>query len=186
MITDDSFALLGLPRSVTLAEADLQNACRDRLRDSHPDQAGGDEARAAALNAARDVLASPARRLRHFIELEFPDAASRWSVVPMDEGMMALFARAGAAVQRALSLAKEVEGARSALGRALLADRTMQEREALEQTREELDAQSSSVLAGLPELAQRRDAPALQHAQARLAYLEKWRAQICEALMKLV
>ena len=183
---EDCFSLLGLPRSAALAEADLQRAYLERSRESHPDQAGGDETRAAALNAARDLLASPARRLRHLIELEFPDAAARWSVVPMDEGMMALFSRVGAAVQRAAALAKEHDSARSALARALLADRMMREREALEHIGEELDALSHALAAELPAHEQRRDAQALQHAQARLAYLEKWRAQICEALMKLV
>ena len=180
----DCFALLELPRAAALDEAALQRAYLERTRESHPDRENGDEARAAALNAARETLSSPAKRLKHLLELEFPDA--RWSVVPMEEGMMAVFTRLGSALQRAAALAGEMEAARSALARALLTDRVLREREALEQAGADIDSLSHTLAAELPALDARRDAGALQQAQARFAYLEKWRAQICEALMKLV
>jgi curved DNA-binding protein CbpA len=190
-MTADYFALLGLPRSVTLEDDVLQKAYLSKTRDAHPDQTAGDSLLSTELNAARDTLGSTARRLKHFFELEQSGQPPVWGVVPLDHDMMRVFEKLGPAIQSATALIRELEGAKSALSKALLSDRVMRQRESLEAVGDDLDVLSCAMLATLPELDRRREAGDaavmrdIHQAQARFAYLEKWRAQICEVLAKL-
>lgn len=58
----DAFDMLGLEPRFDLNAADLQRAFLALSASAHPDRAGGDEVRAAALNAARQALADPEQR----------------------------------------------------------------------------------------------------------------------------
>jgi curved DNA-binding protein CbpA len=187
----DYFALLDLPKSASLDEETLQRAYLEKTRESHPDQAEGDSLLSTELNAARDTLGSTARRLKHLLELESASPASSWGTVPLDQQMMGVFEKLGPALQGASALIRELEMAKSSLAKALLSDRVMRQRETLEGIGHELEAVSSDMLAKLPELDNRRQTGdpqvmrEMHQTQARFAYLEKWRAQICEALAKL-
>lgn len=184
----NAFALLGLPRAAALDPDVLQKAWLQASRDAHPDQPGGDAARAADINAAYETLQSPEKRLKHLLELH----ATPWRAVPIDDAMMHVFGRVGALLQNTSTFLKRKEAAASTLAKALLAPEEMKLREQLEELGTEIEAQKEALLISLPALDARLEAgdaqaPAdLQSLQARLAYLSKWQAQIRESLLALM
>lgn len=184
----NAFALLGLPRIAALDDEALQQAWLAASRSAHPDQPGGDAARAAEINTAYETLQAPEKRLKHLLELnEVP-----WRTVPIDEAMMALFGKMGPALQSVAAFLKRKQGATSALAKALLAPEEMRLREQLEELGVTLDAERSALLDNLPAFDERLSAgdtrvlSDLQILQARLAYFSKWQAQVREALLSLM
>lgn len=171
----DCFALLGLPRTARLDESKLQAMWHERSRAAHPDQPGGSAARAAEINAAYEVLLAPEKRLKHLLELhQVP-----WRAIPISSELMALFAQLGPLLQKASAFAKKKQQASSALAKALLADEEMTLREDLESLGIGIESRREALIASLPE----DDLEKVQVAQATLAYLAKWQAQIREALL---
>jgi curved DNA-binding protein CbpA len=189
MVARNYFDLLGLPVRAALDEEALQAAFHAASRNAHPDQAGGDAALSAELNAAVETLKSPVSRLRHLIETQ---AEAKWRAVPLDQEMMALFERLGPLLQHSQAFLNKKKTATSALGRALLATEEMTLREALEELNGRIEVQWRAMEERLPAWDARMaagDAAAwadLQAEQARFAYLAKWRAQIREALLGLM
>lgn len=184
----NAFALLGLPRAAALDADVLQKAWLEASRTAHPDQPGGDAARAAEINAAYETLLSPEKRLKHLLELH----ETPWRAVPIDEGMMTLFGRMGAALQGVAAFLKKREAATSTLAKALLAPQEMKLREQVEEIGLAVDEQREVLLRALPALDARLEsgdasaAVELQTVQARLAYLVKWQGQVREALLGLM
>lgn len=184
----NAFALLGLPRTAALDPDALQQAWLTASRATHPDQPGGDAARAAEVNAAHQTLLAPEKRLKHLLDLhEVP-----WKAVPISEEMMTLFSRIGTALQSTASFLKRRQSAASALAKALLAPDEMRLREDLEALAVQIEADREKHLATLPALDTRLQSgdstvlPDLQILQARLAYLSKWQQQLREALLSLM
>ena len=184
----NAFALLGLPRVAALDAEALQQAWLAASRSAHPDQPGGDAARAAEINAAYETLQAPEKRLKHLLDLQ----QVPWRAVPIDDAMMALFSQLGPALQSVATFLKRRESATSALAKALLAPEEMRLREQLEALGTTLDTERTTLLETLPALDARLTAgdtaaPAdLQILQARLAYFGKWQAQVREALLSLM
>lgn len=184
----NAFALLGLPRVAALDAEALQQAWLAASRSAHPDQPGGDAARAAEINAAYETLQAPEKRLKHLLDLQ----QVPWRAVPIDDAMMALFSQLGPALQNVAAFLKRRESATSALAKALLAPEEMRLREQLEALGTTLDTERTTLLETLPALDARltagdTTAPAdLQILQARLAYFGKWQAQVREALLSLM
>ncbi len=187
----DAFAVLGLPRSVALDGEALRKAYAAHSRSAHPDH-GGDEIRAADVNAAYETLRTPDKRLKHLLELAAPEDERRWRTVPMDEGMMSLFSELGKALEASTRFIEQKSKAQSALGKALLANEEMQQREALERIGFELEncrLEMEALLPGLDAALETQDASAwkqLGATQAKFAYLAKWQTQVRERLLALM
>ncbi len=177
----DYFQLLGLPPRAALDEETLQTAYLAATRRAHPDQAGGDAALSADLNAALETLKSPALRLKHLLETH---SDTPWRAIPLDAGLMGIFEKLGPLLQRSAAFLKKKQGAATALARALLSGEEMRLREALEALNEEIEGLWQMLEARLPETEGRW--AELQGLQARFAYLSKWRAQIRESLLGLM
>lgn len=184
----DAFTLLGMPRVAALDESALRQAWLEAGRATHPDLPGGDAARSAEVNAAFETLQAPEKRLKHLLELyRVP-----WRSVPIDEAMMALFSRLGAALQEVASFLKRKQSTTTALSRALLTSEEMRWRETLEHLIQEIEAGRAACLAALPELDTRLQTgdetvlATLQAIQARLAYYARWQAQVRESLLALM
>jgi curved DNA-binding protein CbpA len=191
-MSSDAFATLGLPRAAVLDETVLKAAYDALGRATHPDQPGGDAAASTAVNEAYRLLSEPESRLKHLVELEAPEAAAAWGTVPMDEGLMTVFLQLGPVLQRVEALAKRVEGAGSALAKALLAGEQMQRQEEVEDLMARLEALRSGLEAELPTLDEKRSRGEAEWVEqgkalrAKFAYLRKWQAQLREALLKLM
>lgn len=183
------FDLLGLPPRAALDEAELDAAYLEAARAAHPDQEGGDAELSASLNEAAAVLRSPSARLKHLLEL---NSAHEWRAVPLDNLMMDLFGRLGPRLNAADGLAARSQAAGSALARALLAPEVLRAREDLERLLEEAASARGRLEEELPAMDARMQAgdaavwKDIHGLQTRLAYLEKWQAQVRQRLMLLM
>lgn len=189
----DAFERLGLARRAVLDEEVLKAAWIEQGRAVHPDQAGGDAMLSAEVNAAYEVLREPEIRLKHLLEVEFPEASAVWATVPMEEELMQVFMKLGPVLQRVEVFAKKKAAATSALAEALLMGEQMRVQEELEERMEELGALREGLEAGLVEVDGLRgggDAgkamEAMRVLRAKFAYVGKWQRQGREALMKLI
>lgn len=185
----DAFALLGLPRRASMNADDVRAAFQRTGSQSHPDGAGDVAERTqrtadfAALNEAYAVLGSLPRRLRHLLELEYPDTAATKTGVVMDGAMMDLFSITGAAVQAATTVQAKRQKAATAIARAMLAADEMLAQEALESAARLVEAARAALETEIEELDRLREAGVnvaarLQSCAARAGFLEKWQAQL--------
>jgi curved DNA-binding protein CbpA len=187
----DAFAVLGLRHGAALDEEDLKRAYAAHSRTAHPDQ-GGDEVRAAEVNAAYETLRAPDKRLKHLLELDAPGDEKQWRAVPLDEAMMSLFSELGKALEASAEFLNRKSKAQSGLARALLASEEMRHREALERIGFELEARRRGWETRLPELdaaIKARDPELWKQvgaAHAMFAYLAKWQTQVRERLLALM
>lgn len=166
----DAFAELGLPRSAAPDADEVRRRFDELSRERHPDS-GGDAAAFQRLNEASAILLSPARRLRHLVELHSPGTRLEG---PMAPELIDLFGRLAPDLQAAQALVARRERAASALSRALLLEEELAVRERLEEHAAQLQQRLQQVenrAAALPpgELAE----PARE-----AAFLERWQAQV--------
>ncbi len=181
----DAYKTLNFTRRAALDEGALQKAYAAHSRAAHPDH-GGDESRAAEVNAAYEILRATDKRLKHLLELAAPVDAKQWRTVPIDEGMMSLFSELGAALEASAKFIDRKLKAQTALSKALLANEEMQQRESLERIGFELDRRRKEMEAELPGLDASMDWKQLGVLQAKFAYLAKWQTQVRESLLALM
>jgi curved DNA-binding protein CbpA len=181
----DAYAVLGLPRRLVLGEEELADACREAGKTAHPD-AGGTSGGFSEMREARVVLASPSRRLRHWLELTTGRPAEIRGTI--DATLMDVFSEVGEAARQADQLIRRREAAASALGRALLEGETQRCRERIESLIGRVDALIRAECADFPEWEQLgHPDPAECATTARnLAFLEKWRATLRACFSRLV
>jgi hypothetical protein len=180
----NAYELLGLEPRLVLDDDALRAAFQAAGKRCHPD-AGGSEREFAALREAHAMLASPARRLRHWLELRGMAADPRGVV---DSQVMDLFASVGEVSQRAEALIRRRDEARSALARALLESETQMCREAVENaiaTIQQAIAAQCAVFA-VYENSTATDGPAAATTARNLTFLEKWLATLRSLFSKLL
>ncbi len=180
----NAYETLGIePRLVIDAET-LRDAFREAGRSIHPD-AGGDESSFAALNTAFEILSSPSRLLRHWLELRGLTIETRGTVAPE---IMDLFTQIGETNQRAEALVRRRDEAKSALGRALLERETQVCREDVERSIALVEAAIESECADFPshQNAAAIDLAAASASVRNLAFLEKWRGGLRGVFARLV
>ena len=168
----DAFAILQLPRRPWLEEAEVRAAFQKAAARMHPDAASGSAADFSELTKAYQTLRKPALRLRHLLALECPAAPS---TAPLPAELMGLFPVI-AAVRQKLDSARSPADLASARFEAQAADKQLQDAMDLalgDARKADGSWPSEAALHALPAL------------QARLAFLEKWQAQLREALLRL-
>jgi curved DNA-binding protein CbpA len=180
----NAFEVLGIEQRLSLPAETLGDAFREAGKRAHPD-AGGGEGEFAALRQAFEILSSPSRRLRHWLELHGTPAETRGTVTP---AIMDLFAEVGEVSQRAEALARRRDEAKSALGRALLESETQSCREAVERAIALVEAAIDRECAAFPQYdsAPTADVVAASITVRNLAFLEKWRAGLRGVFARLV
>jgi curved DNA-binding protein CbpA len=184
----DHFALLGQPRRPWLEEAALKDAFHRATVQQHPDVAGGSGAAAAAVNAAYAVLRDPATRLRHLLELEWPESAAAPAAIAPE--LAELFGKIAALQQAGAALKKKAASAQSPLSHALLAGEKAGYRRDLETALATLagaEASASEQLRAFDVVWDQGDHATrdeLAAVQQRFAFLAKWQAQLREALFQ--
>ena len=191
------FALLGEARRPDLDPERIRETFHRLSREQHPDAAadsggageGGGDA-FARLNQAQATLSDPKGRLRHLLELEYPEIrVAGPSVVP--PALADLFAPVLTLVRDTDALLAKKAAAPSALARALLARQEFALRESAETLLARLDALHAAALEELrafdaaweprpPDAAAR-----LVDFHGRFAYLSRWTEQLRERLFQL-
>jgi hypothetical protein len=96
----DAFQMLGVEKRLGISAEELREAFREAGKRLHPD-AGGGEGDFADLQRAHEILASPSRRLSHWLELRGMKIDPRGAV---DDSLMDLFAGVGATMQKCEAL----------------------------------------------------------------------------------
>lgn len=180
----NAFETLGIAPCLVMDGQVLRDAFREAGKRAHPDAGGGDQ-EFAALRQAFEILSSPSRRLRHWLELRGMPVELRGSVA---SGLMDLFARIGETSQQAAALGRRREEAKSALGRAMIEGETQACREAVEQAIALVEAAIERECALFPQLESAvTPDPAIASAAVRnLAFLEKWRSGLRASFARLV
>jgi curved DNA-binding protein CbpA len=171
------------PRLVIDAE-ELNAAFREAGKSAHPD-AGGREEEFATLREALEILASPSRRLRHWLELRGIGLETRGAV---DPEVMDLFSTVGEATQRAEAHIRKREETKSALGLAMLERETHLCRESVEQALGRVERAIDRECRTFPVMqdAVELDPAAASKTARNLAFLEKWRAGLRGLFARLV
>lgn len=184
----DCFARLGAERRPWLDPEDLKEKYHQLTARHHPDVAGasGDF---SEINHAYQVLADPAARLRHLLDLEFPGALARAQPVPED--IASFFAPVAEARQGLDGFLKKQAAAASPLAKALLSTEQYQAQERLEETIASLQRKQDSLFAQIREadMLWLTDRPAalrlLSVLWQSLGYIAKWLATLRESLFRL-
>jgi curved DNA-binding protein CbpA len=178
-IIEDAFAVFGIGRRPLIDEPALKETYLRLAAERHPDASGGEDEEFHLLQEAYKTLRDPATRLRHLLELTFPNYRKEGGHVPHAE----LFLRAGNAVQAARTVRQRFENASSALARALLSPEIA---EALRQIRgaSRLVQTADDELAGQLEDMDRRwpDVPPdeLSALATAFRFIARWKSELSE------
>ncbi len=187
MSEQDPFSLLGFPARPALDTDTVRERFRQLSDTLHPDRAGGDATRFAALNAACSALTDPVARLRALALLSGAGTANAKRPVP--PGFADLFLQAGDLSRRLDDFTRRKTAASSALGRALLADEEMEITESAREFLDQLAAKRSELDAALSHADARWEtdrtelAPQLPELADAFAYLARWVGEIQERLL---
>jgi hypothetical protein len=173
----DAFALLDLPRSLTLEEKKLREAYRIACKNRADDllEIGSAD---TTLSEAYRLLQSPARRLRHWLELSGIGGETRGVV---DGELLNWFTAVGSTIQQADRVLRKYEQCQSQLARAMMAAEMQQGQKSVEQQQQALAELTRQKTAVFPLL----EAGAFDHEAAwicvrDLAFIEKWQQQLRE------
>jgi DnaJ-domain-containing protein 1 len=185
----DCFALFSESRRPWLDASELKNKFHAMAATRHPDAGTTvDSGSFTALNAAYATLRDPARRLRHLLELEHPAVLANTPPIPAD---IANCFMSIAGHRDAIRAMRRRKSAGSPLACALLADEKAKIDRSLREALCSLEKEYANALAALHEIDAAwpsRDAALLARAvtlQARLAYLERWTANVREARLEM-
>ncbi len=180
----NAFETLGIRPGLVMVEEDLREIFREAGKVAHPD-AGGGEGDFAELRQAFAVVSSPSQRLRHWLELRGALVETRGTIEPF---LMDVFAGVGAVTQRAESLIRRRDEAKSALVRAMLEGETQLCREGVERAISQVETMMTHECSVFPELERTTnlDVVAASTTARNLAFLEKWRATLRSCFARLV
>lgn len=176
----DAFAILHLPRRPWLDSNEVRSAFQSAAAAAHPDR-GGTEERSAEVSRAYEVLRDPASRLRHWLSLQTP-AASIPSIPPPD--LMDCFQPVAAQLRLLKEAAQRHATATSALERAGV----IAEMRSAQKFLGELNQRREELLAPLKEIGGEASAEVVGQLAAtagKLAFIDKWIAQLREAVLRL-
>ncbi len=194
-MVEDFFALLGERRRPWLDPAHVKETFHRLSRTEHPDQqtdpdATNADAGFAVINQAQAALRDPKARLRHLLELEFPQVKlSGPTTVPAT--LADLFAPVHGLLQEIDALLAKKASAPSALAKALLTRQELLLREKAEACLEQIGSLHAAAVAELQAFDSEWDArPAdaagrLHDFYQRFAYLTRWTDQLRERLFQL-
>ncbi len=176
--TVDHFAVLGIPRAAWVDAEELKTRFHKLSAERHPDAAGGDGAAFTELNAAWQALREPAGCLRHFLELEHPDALVSAATAQAPAELADLFMDIAALRLAAQKFGAKFAAASSPLTKAMLEPERIAMRTKLDALAAELTVRTRHITATLHD-----SAATPQHlatALASLVFLGKWSALVAE------
>ena len=180
----NAFEILGIAPGLTFSEETLRSAFREAGKLAHPDAGGGDD-EFARLREAFEIVASPSGRLKHWLDLRGTPVETRGAV---DARMMDLFAEVGEVTQRAETLIRKRDEAKSALGLAVLEGESHRCREAVEKAIGLGDTAITGECLVFPQIetAGTPDVEAASKTARNLVFLEKWRSALRGVFSRLV
>lgn len=185
----DCFEIFHEPHRPWLDAESLKEKFHRLTATHHPDVARGAEVDFSALNAAYQTLRDPKTRLRHLLELEFPEKLAARRQVPGDIGELFSFVGQYRAGMDAF-LARLTE-ANTPLERALLASAKNEHCETSEKTLAILVQKQEGIFMQLQFIDSVWDddkaasADALPDICQSISFVAKWIGQVREDILKL-
>ena len=176
----DHFAELGLARAAWVEAEEVKSRHHLLMAECHPDKSQGDGYRATRLNLARRMLENPATRLRHILELEFPNFQSTQKPQPDWD----LFSRTGEVARLATQVASAAASATSPLARAVAKKKSAETRKKLAALQEELTQRAKDMEQKTKSL-HLTDPQAISNLAEEWTFLNRWQSVIHEALSTL-
>ncbi len=176
------FALLGLPESLRLDPAAIEDAWRKRVRED--ESAAGPDT--AGIHSARARLADPASRLGAWLEAKSPGGEPERAVAPE---LMDLFAKIGPVLASTDALLSRHRQATTALARAVLAKEAVAAQLAVQGLLQEVQPLKTALTGRFAEFeaaADRGDYGEARRALGQLKFLDRWEAQCRERLLALL
>ncbi len=165
----NAFEMLGLQLGLSISEDEIREAFRVRAAVAHPD-GGGEEAEFAALREAREILESPAKRLREWLRVHGSPVEERGTI---GAELMDFFQKVAETGARAEAAVKAGEAAQSALAKGMAEVRLISERECVKNLLAEIDAGIAERVLIFPAIENGGGDAAT--AMRDLVFLEKWR-----------
>ncbi len=165
------FSIFQISPSVSLELDTLEANYKSLLAEHHPDH-GGDKDTFDQINQAYQILSSPAKRLKSYLELEGIQHDPRGTV---GNELMDLFMKVASLIQASEAFIRKKNDARSALAKALLEPESMATQGKISKLINEIETAESLQVTALE--GQLTPAQVSQIAR-NLAFLEKWRAQL--------
>jgi len=196
----DYFAIFGEPRAPWLDAEVLKEKFHALSATLHPDASANTKTASekndaalcadfATLNSAYQILRDPAARLRHLIELDFPQLLSRGDASNIPPELIERFAQVGKLRQRTKQFFQKQKQAANPLATALLSsekfallDELQQLVAALENEQAQFDEELKMLGANWPNA---DSAARLAQIYQRLAFGGKWSRQLREDLLQL-
>lgn len=173
----DYFGVFGLERRLDVDAGELQQRYDQRCREVHPDSGGARE-EFEVLQEAFASLQSPARRLRHWLELAGLEGSGRGSVpAPVADR----FEEISSLLQAAETVAERHGNAQSALVRSMAESDGMTLQGRLAEAREEVEKLSGAWVSRFGEFDRRGPTEVAEEAGEAiraLTFLEKWADQL--------
>jgi len=176
----DHFAELELTRAAWIEPEEVKSRHHELMASCHPDKSHGDGGRATRLNEARRILENPSTRLRHLLELQFPEFCSKEKPQPDWD----LFSRTGEAARLAAQVASTQASATSPLARAVAHKQSAELRLKLAALNTEL-ARHTEALEQMTRSLDTADAQALSNLAEQWTFLNRWQSTIHEAAVLL-
>ncbi|MBG7609050.1 MAG: DnaJ domain-containing protein [Verrucomicrobia bacterium] len=170
----NSFEWLGLPVGLVVSDEEIRDAFRTKASDAHPDS-GGDEVEFAAMQAAQEVLFSPARRLKEWLEVKGWEVDSRGMI---DSGVMDLFQEVAGVGSEAEAAVKAKDKAQSALAKGMAEISLMSAREKVGALLSKIVEEIEKRVSCFPEIEEKGDASLGAKVMRDLVFLEKWRGTL--------
>ena len=180
----DYFAILDQPRQAWLDPLELKEKFHRLTAAHHPDTRAGSENTIdfSEVNAAYRTLSDPRNRLRHLIELQFPDALPHQTAVPAE--LAELFMELGALRREVDALLTRLAHATTPICRAALAADQYRMVGELGDRLAMLNSRYNGLIENLRTIGP-RDQARLAEAYQQLSVLSKWIDQFNEALTRL-
>ena len=173
----DHFEILGMERQLDFSSETLRMHYDERCQEAHPD-AGGTTSDFDAVTEAHKCLASPSRRLRHWLELSGFAVVEDGSLPPAVEER---FEKISTLLRVAGAIAERHREARSTLVRSVAEAEGIALQPQVAEARGELENSIAEIVSGFRQLDEGDPEESREKAveAARcLSFLEKWEAQL--------
>lgn len=167
-----AFETLGVGLKLRVSVEEIREAFRQKAAVLHPDS-GGDEQEFAKLQAAQEVLLSPARRLKEWIAVRGLEIDSRGQI---EGGLMDLFQKVSEVGAAAEQLIRENAGAKSALVKAMAEVKLIKHRELVQELLETISDEIKQRVDQFGILEE--DQSEAGKIMRDLIFLEKWQATL--------
>ncbi len=168
----NAFEKLGLQPTLLLSDESLREAFRNKAALSHPDS-GGDEADFTAIREAQELLASPAKRLREWLQIRGAEITERGTI---STELMNLFQKIAENGSISETTIKKAATAQSALTKGMAELELMKQCETTKLLLSDVEREISTRVDQFALIEQGELNPSAL--MRDLIFLEKWRSSI--------